>query len=1643
MVKLTQNDLDFILQQIHISERHAAGENLADMIPEPLLPWGVRTVDGSFNNFLPGSEHFGSADQPMPQLLDPEFRDGEMGTSYLDNTGAGVVDSQPRTISNLIVDQSQDNPAAAAAADSTVDFGSGIANNGDFFIPNQAPDEGLTAPFNSWMTFFGQFFDHGLDLINKGDNGSVFIPLQPDDPLFVEGSPTNFMILTRATNEVFIGPNGEEIRTQVNQTTPFVDQNQTYTSHASHQVFLREYELDGAGNPVSTGHLLDGATGGLANWAEVKAQALDMLGIALTDADVLNVPLLATDLYGKFIPGANGYAQLVMADGSLLEGTEGGVSTEGALRTGHAFLDDIAHAAVPVLVDGVPDPTAYDAALLEAHFITGDGRGNENIGLTTVHHVFHSEHNRLVEHVQDLILASGDADYIAQWQLSPGVWNGEYLFQAARFVTEMEYQHLVFEEFARTIQPAIDPFFFSNNADIDPAIVAEFAHVVYRFGHSMLTDTIDRVNMDMTEDPIGLIQAFLNPIEFNNSGVDADAAAGAIIRGMTRQTGNEIDEFVTSALRNNLLGLPLDLATINIARGRDVGVPSLNHARAQFFEASGDSQLRPYDSWVDFAQNIKNPASIINFIAAYGTHGSITAETTLAGKRDAATLLVMGGDGAPGDRVDYLNSTGSWAGMETGLNDVDFWVGGLAEENMPFGGFLGPTFNFVFEVQLENLQEGDRFYYLSRTQGLNLLNELENNSFAKLIMANTDLGSPGSSHLPGAIFQSVSHILEMNEALQIGPDPTQDDPILNALSPFVVRRDIDNDGDWDYLHYTGADHVVLGGTEEMDTLIGGKGDDTLWGDGGNDRLEGGYGVDTIHGGAGDDIITDSGDNDVIHGDDGNDVIHTGPGDLDLIFGGGGTDYIIGGPDSKEIFGGTGDDFIYAGDGPSFILGNEGDDWLEGGPRFDTLAGENSELFFNSSIIGHDVMLGGGNDTDFDGESGDDIMVQNTGISRNEGMLGFDWITHKNNPLAADSDLRLRVFETDFEDILRNRFDRVEGVSGWIHDDVLIGDDRGMVDPEGAELDAELTMVGHELTQAGVDRIDGLIDILGIRANANPTNDPDAVIFNSGENAGNIIMGGGGSDIITGKGANDIIDGDAWLNVRIAVSGVDGLTSIESLKDIESRMFSGEINPGQLSIVREILNGGQVGDIDTAVYSDVMASYDIVENPADLSWTVTHARGTLLDGSDLLRNIERLQFSDVTMDLVSGNLLASGTPEVNDTTPTEGQELTAGLGSLVDLNGTNNSTFSYQWQVGSGLTFVNIAGAVGATFTPTQDQVGQQLRVVVSFSDDVGFLETVASVPTGVVGDLYSGSALGDIVSLTLGNDIARGFAGDDQLLGSGGDDWLSGANGNDSLHGQGGNDVLLGGAGTDTLYGDDGDDLLNGHGGDDQLAGGAGNDTLYGGGNNDTLGGNAGDDLLYGQGGNDVLFGGVGNDFLAGNAGDDQLQGGLGNDSLYGGHGNDLMAGNAGDDMLYGGQGNDNLYGGDGSDFMTGQGGDDLLVGGLGNDALYGAAGNDTLNGQEGDDVLDGGTGNDLLIGAAGNDTFAFSQANFGLDTIQDFTSGQDLMDISALGVTSANFASQVVITDGGVDAIVTIGGSSITLVGVTAVVEADFILAA
>ncbi|MEQ1809062.1 MAG: peroxidase family protein [Terricaulis sp.] len=1612
----------------------------------------------------------------------------------------------------------------------------GVFGTGDdrdvFFIPNVAPDEGLSAPFNSWFTLFGQFFDHGLDLVNKGGSGTIIMPLLPDDPLYdfgadgvvsaddgfgADGAPNtaddrpNFMTLTRATNQR--GPDGilgtaDDIREHNNQTTPFIDQNQTYTSHPSHQVFLREYELNSAGHAVSTGRFLDGAHGGLATWADVKAQARDFLGVLFSDHDVLNMPLILTDAYGRFIPGANGFAQVGVRVGNgldgiagtaddaivFVEGAAGGldindaaaitaaltaagsaITTGTVARINHAFLDDIAHLAAPGVWDNDGNPATprvnqtgdadniignddglpgtFDDDLLNAHFITGDGRGNENIGLTAVHTIFHAEHNRLVgaiqSEVQSILAADGISDFVRGWVLRlPGEtdaqfdarildgitadeWNGERIFQAAKVFTEMQYQHLVFEEFARKIQPGID-IFINIDMTINPAIFAEFAHVVYRFGHSMLTETVDRFDADFSlvnsDNPnqddsqqIGLIAAFLNPLEFVASGEDAATATAAIIRGMTRQSGNAIDEFITEALRNNLVGLPLDLAALNLARARDTGIPGLNEARRQFYAMTGDSKLTPYTSWIDFAGNVKHPASVINFIAAYGTHSIITAETTMEGRRAAAMAIVTGVDqvlsdgriiAAPTDALAFLNATGAYAGGSLGgLENVDLWIGGLAELPPAFGSMLGSTFAFVFETQLESLQNGDRFYYLARFSGQNFLSELEGNSFASLIMRNTDL-----RHLPGDVFATPDWTLEVDQATQftgLGPnnnaDPTWADEDLpnNIFGPMVSRNDPATPGlDTNYLRYNGVGHVVLGGTDQADVLIAGIGDDTIWGDGGNDRIEGGNGFDMLNGGDGDDIITDLAFDDNIKGGDGNDVIHAGEG-LDLVIAGRGNDFVnLGAGEGDEVFAGLGDDFITGEGTIQGFVGGFGNDWIESGFGIGGLTGDNADVdgsalnFAGEDVNGgHDVLIGGGAPNDFDSFGGDDIMVSGMGTDRMEGFIGFDWVSYQNNTqFGATADMEIRIFGQPplpgDPGATLDRFDMVEGMSGSGLDDVLRGDNR-LADPLAG---VELTLTGHELNAEGIARIDGLSALLG-EAGAGING-----IIGDGDDmftGGNIILGGGGSDIIEGRGGNDVIDGDAYLHVAIGVDRNndgdfnDANERVAGMREIQNEMLAGTLNPGQLGIIREILQSPTT-DIDTAVYTENRANYfiegqdtfeGISDQDGDGFIQVIHLTrdgagvvipgGIGIDGVDLIRNIERLQFNDTVIQIGDvANQGPEGVPTINDTTPAEGQTLTASVAGITDpdntaTGGALTGPISIIWQQegGDGLwTDIMVVGpgangqegpvpAAGPSFTVTQELAGASIRVRVNYLDQNGVLETVFSAPTASVtplNDAPVGALVisdpsptqGDVLTANVAFIDPDGTAGAvftfqwQQQLADGSWQNIAGATLQQFIPAAaqlgravraivsytddfGFNETVTSAA-TEPVG-----SFLTGNNNGNNITGTAFADHIMGLGGADTLNGAGGSDVLEGGAGADALNGGAGNDNLFGDAGGDTLNGDAGNDTLTGGNGDDAVNGGAGDDTIqYAlGEGSDTVNGGDGIDKL-------MIVGSTTDDTL-------------------------------------------------------------------------------------------------------------
>ncbi|WP_307835772.1 peroxidase family protein [Phycicoccus sonneratiae] len=1411
---VTRGDLAFILKQVRIAERHTTtltpadpcgtllnrpGDGIPDVeqVPDILTAYGLRTVDGSCNNLKSAATfRVASADELFPRLTTPVFRDadpitpslpvGAPGpTSYSQRTGA-VVDAEPRVVSNLVADQTMTNPAAVAAAGHPVrsqgQSASAVPCTTDpdpstdppvvadppgctpshqtLFIPNITTDVGLSPPYNSLFTFFGQFFDHGIDQTVKG-GASVFVPLRADDPLVTVGPDgragtgdevppsRRFMVLTRARNQK--GPDGvlgtsDDVREAANTDTPWIDQSQTYTSHASHQVFLREYGPAtgpvGATRPaaVATGRLLDGLpagatyagspdmTGGESSWAAVRRQSRELLGLALTDKDALDVPMLAVDPYGNYLPGpARGLPQYVTA-GGLVEGdTTNPVPVPADVaHFDTPFLTDIAHAADPSPVDtdhdGAPDtwPTpdadavvttgplaagTYDDELLASHAACGDGRCNENIALTAVHQVFHSEHNRLVDEIRTSLeedTSTAGRAALAQWQAvgvagagGTGSWTyGQRLFQAARFIAEMEYQHLVFEEFGRKVQPAIRPFHVYS-PDVDPAVTAEFAHAVYRFGHSMLDETVSRhvVAPDgtRTDASLPLLDAFLSPPTLYDGGpagtLTAAEGAGAVVMGSSDQTGNEIDEFVTETLRNNLLGLPLDLATLNIARARDAGVPPLNEVRRQLFARTHDAALTPYESWSDLGQHLKHPETLVNLVAAYGRHPSVVSATTTAARRGAARAIVdpRPSDTAPADAADFMYGTGDWAGTSggvttTGVDDVDLWVGGLAEATNLGGGMLGSTFNHVFQRQMEDLQDHDRLYYLARTPGMNLRTQLEGNSFSEIIMRNTS----GTRTLKADAFARADCKFDLANlegtpagwaasGATVADDPTSDCDEGRLL----LRRP---DGTIQYRATNTVDppglngQAVYDGTAGTDRVAGGVDDDTVWGGAGDDVVEGGGGDDVVLGGPGDDRITDLDGADVPKGGPGDDAIDAGPGN-DIVHGNDGNDLLNGGANDNEVFAGPGDDLVIAGQGADVVFGGGGDDWIQGGTGQDLLQGDHGAPFFDDpaeTAPGNDVFVGQVGENDYDAEGGDDVMAQNATIDRNAGAAGFDWAIHQYDTVAADDDLMINnnLGGLPIQVVTnRDRWAETEAVSGGPLNDRIKGTSNALAFPR---------LVGgggfsgcDAVDEDGLARIEGLAAVLPPVATWVGTAEETAALSASGRcpltgrvwGEGDVLLGGGGSDTVTGRAGDDVIDGDKELRVALSVrtDPADPATELGTTDLLENAartgsfgpgtagmtlqaaVFRGLVDPGHVVVVRRITTPATpVADCGTAVplncdvatYVGPRSQYVITPN-ADGSLGVRDTTSgppavggaTRGDGTDRLRNIEALQFSD--------------------------------------------------------------------------------------------------------------------------------------------------------------------------------------------------------------------------------------------------------------------------------------------------------------------------------------------------------------------------------------------------------------------------------
>jgi Ca2+-binding RTX toxin-like protein len=1051
-------------------------------------PLGLRTFSGVYNNLKPGRETWGAANVDFLRstksnsfnylsqnvnnaAFDPgRFGPGSPGfqasfqtaangqtiangvansSALYENAFKTVVDYTPRMISQTIASQAAlDRLGIATAVDNSLGTNIGyIPSRRDSDINGQSQSGG-----SGIFAMFGQYFDHGLDFINKGGNvtngqsAKVVIPLSPSDPLYDPAKGVTSITISRAT---VADPNkaGAD-RSYINRTSAYADLGQVYGSDQQINQMLREWVAD----PNNPGKYIAGA--GMFNgqslknaWEFVQADGSSTLTKeTVTTLKELRAHLLATgrddlswgdlqnlrvrDSQGRVLdadPNQAGIQSINTDQPFLLDANphldasriyQNGSSPDSTGVLAGVVLGSTLDARgfpTTITVGGVanslskyinvnsfsiqPNLTAGDQAIATElllrsvgdHYMGGDGRLNENFGLTTMHHVFQMEHEYQLNNIQSLLLRQQSQDptkSIASWQtevkskngapLSQGVrivnghyedakgnyvtangsisWNQEKLFEAARLVTQTEYQHITVE-YARFVSPDIAKF-QTYKTDVNAGISLEYSQAAFRFGHSQLRETIDL--LDPNGSLTGEVQKFALKLAFLNPKAYAENGPGSVVSGMARQISNEIDEFITPALQQTLLGQPLDLVAINIARGRDVGLPTLNQTRKQLRDslaaekAAGSSlhtklkveDLNPYSSWNEFKNNMIHPESLVDFIAAYSFDGDLAKAQAIVDL--SSGKISQGSAAAKGFTKSQASSFLS--GGDQGFQKIDLWIGGLAEKHVS-GGQLGTTFNTIFVDQMERLQDGDRFYYLFRIdsdfqEAYGILSQIESQSFKDMIERTT-----GARHLQGDVFEYVGNHIELGETAQSNAKTEHKYGGLTAVKQQNIGvRSIDGtstNNNGSIVTFEGKQYVldvrpsqgtnangstssgfnadeVIGGTNNNDYIEGGNGGNTIYGEGGNDILSGGNSADFLYGGVGNDILKGGNGDDLLNGGIGNDVIYGGAG-MDKLVGEAGNDTFYGEAGDDEIFGGEGNDSAYLGTGIDKFIGGEGFD----------------------------------------------------------------------------------------------------------------------------------------------------------------------------------------------------------------------------------------------------------------------------------------------------------------------------------------------------------------------------------------------------------------------------------------------------------------------------------------------------------------------------------------------------------------------------------------------------------------------------------------------------------------------------------------------------------------------------------------------
>lgn len=494
-----------------------------------------------------------------------------------------------------------------------------------------------------WEFVWGQFLDHTFGRAENDGNDFMPIIFSNGDPL--EGFENDFGIIsfTRTPAAPGTGTSETNVRQQINTVSSYIDASPVYGLTNDRLEWIRE-------GPV--------------------------------DNDMTN--------NGPHIMLDNGY--LPRAD------KRGNASTAPVMEIKGFLTNDPANAR-----------------------IAGDIRANENLGLLAVQTLFAREHNRIVDH------------------LINGYFNltDEEIFQIARRVVGAEEQFITYTEFLPTLGIKLSPY-RGYNKNINAGIATEFATVGYR-AHSMIHGefnpiaplgfytnqeliTLDSKDVIITQDTVNnvtnlavpLVIAFANPDLLNLIGL------GPVLKGIGLKSAYKNDEQMDDTLRSLLFQIPtqnnltciddpdpgcfngvVDLGAIDIARGRDHGIPLYNDLRAayglhkkHFFTSITGEHTSHFPDHL----NIDNP-SILDFVKLFDING----HSIQVGDEDINNATV-------GIRRTTLAARLKAVYHHT--NKIDAFVGMISESHM-HGTEFGELQYHIWKKQFENLRDGDRFFYLN------------------------------------------------------------------------------------------------------------------------------------------------------------------------------------------------------------------------------------------------------------------------------------------------------------------------------------------------------------------------------------------------------------------------------------------------------------------------------------------------------------------------------------------------------------------------------------------------------------------------------------------------------------------------------------------------------------------------------------------------------------------------------------------------------------------------------------------------------------------------------------------------------------------------------------------------------------------